>query len=535
MSVTCNVRIPGFERHEPIDPPNAYDTGDIGEDHAESTDRLVFSGERAMSFDSFRLIPKRQLLLKDGAPVHLGSRALEILILLVERAGELVSRDELMAGVWPDVFVEENTLRVHMSYLRRALGDGRSGRRYLINIPGRGYRFVAPINWCEAETEPAPAATAGGPDNNLPASKMRALGREEKIRVLQIDMTKHRLITIVGPCGVGKTAVALAVAESALRSYEDGVWFVDLALLDDAALIPNALAAAIGLAVDGERTAPRLVDQLRHKKMLIVLDSCEHVVTAAAALAEHVLAEAPGVRILATSREPLCAYGERVSRLLPLGLPADTADLSVSDIIAYPSVQLFIERTAAYIGGFQLTDADAPIVADICRKLDGIPLAIELAAARVDAFGLRQLSLLLDDRFRILNKGGRTATPRHRSLDAALDWSYDFLPEAERALLRRLSLFSNAFTLDMVLALATDDGMDMADGIANLVAKSLIVADTDGPVVQYRLLDFTRAYVLGKMVANGEFQAPARSSQNIPRDGATAQMIAFQDYCPATA
>jgi predicted ATPase len=175
-------------------------------------------------------------------------------------------------------------------------------------------------------------------------------------------------------------------------------------------------------------------------------------------------------------------------------------------MIAYPSVQLFIERAAACLDGFQLSDADAPIVVDICRKLGGMPLAIELAAARVDAFGIRQLAVLLDDRFRILNQGRRTAQPRHRSLDAALDWSYEFLPETERVLLRRLSVFTNAFTLDAAIALAGGDNTDMIDGIANLVAKSLISADVGGAVVHYRLLDTTRAYMQRKLIESDESQ-----------------------------
>jgi len=217
-----------------------------------------------------------------------------------------------------------------------------------------------------------------------------------------------------------------------------------------------------------------------------------------------------GVHILATSREPLRADGERVYRLSPLDRPAASSAITAAEALAFPAVQLFVERAAAILDGFELSDADAPIVTDICHKLGGMALAIELAAARVDAFGVRQLSVLLDDRFRILKRGKRTAQPRHQSLTAALDWSYEFLPEGERVVLRRLSVFAGAFTLESAMAVAADDGADVVDGVANLVAKSLISADVSGPIVQYRLLDTTRAYAMQKLVEAGEAEAHAR-------------------------
>jgi predicted ATPase/DNA-binding winged helix-turn-helix (wHTH) protein len=464
------------------------------------------SPERAISFGPFRLLPAQQLLLEGEAPVRLGSRSLEILTALVERAGELVSKSELMTRVWPATFVDENTLRVHVAGLRRALGDGQPGRRYVTNIPGRGYRFVASVDLSEPEGRPAPKSTAAERVHNLPISQARVLGRGNMIGALLDQLPKRRLITIVGAAGIGKTTVALALAEALLQTYEDGVWFVDLAPLSDARLVPGTLASTFGLTVEAENTIPRLIDLLRYKKMLVVLDSCEHVVAQAAALAEQILAGAPGIHILATSREPLRAEGERVHRLPPLEIPTDPTGLSASDALAYSSVQLFVERAAASVDGFQIGNEEAPIVAEICRKLGGVALAIELAAARVDAFGVRQLAVLLDDRFRILNQGRRTAQPRHRSLDAALDWSYEFLPETERVILQQLSIFANAFTLDAAVAVVGDDNADIVDGIANLVAKSLISADVGGAVVHYRLLDMTRAYAQRKLSENDKFQ-----------------------------
>ena len=224
--------------------------------------------------------------------------------------------------------------------------------------------------------------------------------------------------------------------------------------VNDPLYVPSTLGSTLGLAVHFDGGIAQLTDFLRDKQMLIVLDSCEHLVDATAFLAERLLAGAPRVHILATSREPLRAEGERVHRLSPLRYPTASFDLTAAEAIAFPAVQLFVERAAANLDGFELVDTDAPIVSDICRRLGGIALAIELAAARVDAFGIRQLSVLLDDRFRILKHGKRTAQPRHQSLAAALDWSYEFLPEVERVVLRRLSVFVGAFTLESAIAVA---------------------------------------------------------------------------------
>ena len=491
------------------------------------------SAKRAVSFGPFRLLPAQQLLLEGDAPVRLGSRALEILTALVERAGELVTKTELMARVWPDTVVEESNLKVHVAALRRALGDGQPGRRYLANVPGRGYRFVAPVNLAEPDEHlvPKSAAPERVRDHNLPISQSRALGRADTISALRDQLPRHRFITIVGAGGIGKTTVALALAEALLPAYEHGIWFVDLAPLDDPQLVSTTLASTLGLAVRSENAATGLVDFLRDRRMLIVLDNCEHVIDAAAAMAQQLLGGAPGVHVLATSREPLRARGERVRRLLPLEIPPDPSGLTASEAGAYASVQLFVERAAAIVDSFELSDTDAPVVADICRKLGGIALAIELAAARVDAFGVQQLSALLDDRFRILNQGTRTVQPRHRSLVATFDWSYGYLPENERAVLRRLAVFAGIFTLESAVAVAADSKTDVVEGVAHLVAKSLISFDVGGPVARYRLLDTTRAYAMQKLTDSGEFQEYARRHAEHHRhwfEGAEAEWL--QDY-----
>jgi predicted ATPase/DNA-binding winged helix-turn-helix (wHTH) protein len=472
------------------------------------TDRSETPIDQTVSFGPFRLLPAQQLLLEDESPVRLGGRALDILTALVERPGEVIGQNELMARVWPSTFVEPNTLRVHIASLRRALGDGQPGRRFVASIQGRGYRFVAPVEQSHAQTAPAAAAVSSVPDHNLPLSRARLVGRASDLDSLAVQLSKERLLSIVGSGGIGKTAVALALAEMLLPEYQDGIRFVDLAPVEDPQFVPSALGAALGLAMHPDNA--RLVAMLREKRMLIVLDSCEHVVEAAATLAEQLLAGAPRIHILVTSREPLRAYGERVHRLLPLEVPDDPTGITAARALEFPGVQLFVERAGAILDGFELNDTDAPIISDICRKLGGIALAIELAAARIDAFGVQQLDALLEDRFRILSHGRRTAQPRHRSLAAAIDWSYEFLPEIERQVLCRLAVFAGRFTLGSAIAVGGDDDTDVVELLANLVAKSLVSAEIGGPIVYYRLFNNTRAYAIQKLTESGELETYMR-------------------------
>jgi predicted ATPase/DNA-binding winged helix-turn-helix (wHTH) protein len=466
--------------------------------------------EEAFAFGSFRLIPAQRILLSNGKPVRLGSRAFDILVALVERAGETIPRDQLVARAWPDTVVEEGALRVHVAALRKALGDGRAGRRYVVNTPGRGYTFVAPVT--REHTHAADASANGaGAANNLPARLTHIIGRDDTVAALAAQLARRRFLTIVGPGGIGKTTVAVAIADAVRASYKDGAWFVGLASLADPDLVPSALAAALDVQPSGANPLPALAALLRDKQALIVLDNCEHVIGATATLAETILKAAPRIGILTTSREPLRAEGESLHRLAALEVPSALVDLAADEALRYSAVQLFNERATAAVDGFTLADADITSVLEICRRLDGIPLALELAAARVGVFSVRDLAAHLDDRFRLLTSGRRTALPRHQTLVAALDWSYQLLPEEERAVLRRLSVFAGEFPLEAAVAVAANPGSsEIVDHIAELVGKSLIASDPRGEVAQYRLLDTTRLYALEKLRSSGELQLIAR-------------------------
>jgi len=444
-----------------------------------------------------------------GEAIPLGSRALDILIALVRHAGETVSKDELMALVWPDTVVEDNTLRVHMTALRRALGAGGAGRRFVANIPGRGYRFIAPVTAAE---EPAPSAEIRGL-HNLPSQLTKLIGRDDAVAELVNRLPRQRFLTITGAGGIGKTGVALAVANRLIGRYQHGVWLIDLGPLADARLVPGTIASALSLSVRAEDPIAGLVEALAERQIVLVLDCCEHLVAGVAEMAEALSRAVPGAHLLVTSREPLRAEGEWIYRLPPLQVPPIAPIPGVADALGFAAIQLFVERAAASSGSFELKDADVSSVADICRRLDGIPLAIELAAARVDFLGIRGLISLLDDRFRLLMQGRRTALPRHQSLRATLDWSYSLLAETDRVILRQLSTFRGYFTLDAagaVVAHPTIATSAILNGVIGLAEKSLIVADATTETIRFRLLDTTRAYALEKLTESGEFSEAAR-------------------------
>ncbi|MDA9509149.1 transcriptional regulator [Bradyrhizobium sp. CCBAU 11386] len=475
--------------------------------------------DSAIAFGPFRLLAKSRLLEKDGAPLHLGGRALDILIFLAERAGEVVDKRELIKRVWSGVTVDEGSLRFHITTLRKVLGEAGEGARYVINVPGRGYCFTAPL-LRPAPSESRTSLPVSSP-HSLPSPLARMIGRDEAVEKILAELALHRFVTIVGPGGIGKTSVALAVAHGELEAFEGQVSFVDFGALTDARLVAGTIAATLGLTVNSDDPMPGLLTFLRSRRTLLVFDSCEHILDELAPVVERLVQEAPALHILATSRESFRSEGERVHRLFPLDCPPERDGLGIADILAYPASQLFVERIAESLSEFELSEEDAPLVAEICRRLDGIALAIELAAGRVNAYGIAGTASLLDSRFSLLWRGRRSAIPRHQTLSAALAWSYDLLPAAESATLRGLSVFVGPFTLEAALAVTSCQGIDESEAveaISNLLSKSLIATSPTERRLRYRLLDTTRAFVGSKLVENGEAARVARAHAEYFRD-----------------
>jgi len=452
-----------------------------------------------ISFGPFSLVAGERFLTKEGAPVELGARTFDILIALVSRPNEIVSKRDLLARVWPDVIVEEGSLRFHIAALRKALGDGEHGARYIATVAGRGYCFVAPLARSGDRGRESAEVVPRFPYANLPSRLIRMVGRVNDVPKLAAQLTSERLVTIVGAGGVGKTTVAVAVAHEVTEAFAGAVLFVDLGMLSDPKLAATAVASMLGLSIQSDDATPTLIAYLRDRRFLLVLDTCEHLIEAVAALASHILQAAPGVHILATSREALRVEGEHIYKLDPLACPPDDPMLTAAVAHTFPATQLFVERAAASGAHFDSSDAEAAIMASICRKLDGVPLAIELAAGRVEAHGLQQTAELLDQRLTLLWPGQRTAPPRQKTLQATLNWSYGLLSPLERAVLRRLAVFVGHFTIEAALAIAVSGPIDAAvvfGAIDSLVAKSMVATRPIGAMMRYRLLDTTRAYAL---------------------------------------
>lgn len=460
--------------------------------------------ERTFLFGPFRLSTSKRALFEGNRVVRLGGKAIEILIALVERAGELVSKSELISIAWPDTFVVEANLTVQVAALRRALGEDETANQYIVNSPGRGYRFVAPIKVLEKVSEGLDESADPGA-NNLPAQLTRLVGRTEALQSIKRTLADGRLLSIVGPPGVGKTSTALRVAETMLTEFRDGVWLVDLGSITNASLIPSALASALPVDVRSSDVLSGIVAALRYRNLLLLFDNCEHLIDGAAAAISALLRGGDRIKVLTTSREPLRIEGEQVYRLPPLNVPPATANFGPQDAMAYPAVQLFVERAAAIESHFELDDANAAYAAQICRGLDGNPLAIELAAARVDAFGVKGLACRIENRMNLLTEAHRGTSARHRTIAAAIDWSYQLLSERERQVLRCLGIFAGSFTLDAALnVLQADDGADIASILADLVCKSLLSVDIGSDGVRFRLLEITKAFALAKLIEEKE-------------------------------
>jgi predicted ATPase/DNA-binding winged helix-turn-helix (wHTH) protein len=442
------------------------------------------------------------VLTRAGVPVRLGKRAVTVFAALVRSAREYVPKARLIEAAWPGLVVQESNLAVQILAIRRVLAEVSSGEAWLETLERRGYRFVGPVIPLTG-----PAANALGPvlpSSNLPDVLTSFVGRRKELAELHKLLASSRLLTLTGAGGVGKTRLALQVAADIRNDLSHGVWFVDLAPLVDSTLVAKAIAQTLSvMEVAGEPLADTLCSRLRATRALLILDNCEHLIEPCARLAECLLRSAPDLRILATSREALHIAGEQCYQLAPLSLPPASA--SLEEMFRSDAVQLFVERTRLRQPGFALTAKRAPAVAELCVRLDGMPLALELAAARVTVLPLEKIVERLTDRFRLLTRGNRNALPRQQTLRAAIGWSFDLLSEAARTLIARLSVFAGGFDLEAAEAVAAGGRLaqdDVLDLLSSLVDKSLVVTESEGE--RYRLLDTIREYAHERLQAAGE-------------------------------
>src|SRR6266542_4230947 len=459
-------------------------------------------------FPPFRLDTVNQCLWRgEGVAeerILLAPKAFAVLRYLVEHPGRLVTHDELFEALWPKTYVQPEVLKSHIAAIRAVLGDDARKPLFIETLSRRGYRFIAPVTEC----------ARAGPSRmtNLPEPFSELIGREAELGEVTALATAHRLVSLVGAGGIGKTRLGLEVARHLLPRFPDGVFVAELGPLSSAELVPVTVASALGITHVADTVSREGVARaVGTRKLLLVIDNCEHVIEAAAGMAEALLRASPGVSLVATSREPLRVPGEYVYRVPPLDVPAED-NQDMEDVFSYGAVRLFVSRARAAEPQYVAEGRVAAATVAICRRLDGIPLAIELAATRIVGFGVNGVAARLDDRFRLLTRGSRTL-PRQQTMRATLDWSYELLSESERVVLRRLGVFVGAFTLDAASAVAAGvdiPASEVADAVANLVGKSLVSTDVGGAMVHYRLLETTSAYAREKLIESAELEDFAR-------------------------
>jgi predicted ATPase/DNA-binding winged helix-turn-helix (wHTH) protein len=443
-------------------------------------------------------------VLIDGTPAKVGARAFDLLLALVERRERVVPKRELMDLVWPKLVVEEGNLLVHMVALRKLLGP-----RAIATIPGRGYRFVMPLDAVDSSGSAEAAPSAGATRGNLPPSPA-LFGRAQDLDAVDALLREHMVVTIVGASGIGKTRLALAAAADARIEFSDGRWWVELAPVTESSQLPTTIAGALGVQLSSGRSPNEMLAMaLVGKNLLLVLDNCEHLADDIAPLIDLLRERAPNVRLLVTSQESLKCRDEHVYRLGPLAVPAGA---ELEEAAQFGAVALFVERAHAVDFRFRLANDNVAVVVDICRRLDGIPLAIELAAARVPLLGVHGLHARLNQMFNVLTGGTRMKLRRHQTLRAALEWSYGLLAEDERLTFRRVGVFAGGFTLELAQEVVKDERIDqwlVLDLLGHLIDKSLVIADGE-PEPRYRLLETTRAFALEQLAAAGESEAMLR-------------------------
>src|SRR6266446_668241 len=449
-------------------------------------------------FGPFELQPDNRRLLKDGMTISLRPRAFDLLAALVDRAGHLVTKDDLLERVWPKAVVEEAALHVQVSALRKVLGS-----EAITTVSGRGYQFTLPVTQGDGQAD-----RASKPKHNLPYQLTSFVGREQEIAQLEELVITNRLVTLTGAGGVGKTRLVVEAAVRLLDAFPDGVWLVELAALSDPRLVPQAVAKALEVKEQPARPViETLGDYLASKKLLLVLDNVEHMLEGCVQFVDLTVGRCSDVAILVTSRERLAMAGEVTYRVPSLTVPGRGDSFAPDTLLAYEGVRLFVDRARLLRPDFSVTAENAAPLASICHRLDGIPLAIELAAPRLRSMSVEELNQRLDQRFALLTGGSRTALPRHRTLRSTIDWSYELLTDVEKAMLWRVSVFAGGWTLAAAEHVCTGDGIEKSDTIGlltSLADKNLLITEEHEGATRYRMLETIRQYALDRLRETGE-------------------------------
>ncbi|MBD8574539.1 helix-turn-helix transcriptional regulator [Pseudomonas syringae] len=453
--------------------------------------------EAVLLFGPYAFHVRQRQVLRHGQPVPMGGRALDILQVLVERAGTVVTKALIIEQVWPDSVVEAINLRVHIAALRRALRDGQDGERYIATVTHRGYSFTAPV--VQVPGESTARGALAGVRHNLPACVTPLIGRDEAVSGLVRQFATRRFVTLTGPAGVGKTRLASRVAEALLPAYRDGVWQIDCSSGDPAQVL-QALLTLLGLQACGQPPFGVVRQALAERQCLLVIDSAECLPQTCRQWIEQLLSGAPQLAVLVTSRQPLYAWGEWLQRVPGLALQGrDCA-----------AVQLWVSRAQACQPGYGLREQDLPAVIDICRQLDGLPLAIELLAAQLGVFAVAGLQRQLVNSQWLLSLTRRTAVARHQSLAAALDWRHVQLSKQECELLQHLAIFDAPFSLAAAARVVCDRGYDLdrlRSDLQRLEDRSLLVTVLDEGQARYRLYNTVRLHAQTQLRASGEYPA----------------------------